>query len=358
MKKKTKPYIIAILVLIVLLIVFFPKIKPLIFNKNGHSGNSNVASQQLLNIDALKLQPQRLAEIINSSGTLLPDEQVDLSFETSGRIVRIDFEEGTKVTKGQLLAKLNDSHLQAQLLKLQSQAKLAEQREFRQKSLLQRDAISQESYDQAVTELQALQADIQLLEARIAETEMRAPFDGTIGLRYVSEGSYANPNAHIARLTKNNPLKIEFSIPERYAGQVQNGFPIHFFLEGNPDTLKAVVYAIEPKVNINTRTILVRAKYPNPHEAIKPGRFVSVQLTLSEIFDALVIPTEALIPDMEGDKVFVYRDGKAYAVQVNTGLRTENKIQIVDGLQAGDTVITTGILQLRHALPVVIDNLN
>jgi membrane fusion protein, multidrug efflux system len=178
-----------------------------------------------------------------------------------------------------------------------------------------------------------------------------------IGLRYVSQGSFANPNANIARLIKNDPLKIEFSVPERYSGQIQRGFPISFFLEGIDDTLKARVYALEPKVNINTRTILVRAKYANPGDVIKPGRFVSVQLTLSEITNALVIPTEALIPEMDGDKVFVYREGKAYAVIVSTGLRTEDKIQIVEGLHEGDTVITTGILQLRHALPVVIDNL-
>jgi len=357
MKKKIKSVFIVLTILLIIFVIIFPKIKPIIFNTNA-SNTIKAQTQKPLNVDALVLKPERLIEVINSSGTLLPDEQVDLSFETSGKITKIYFDEGSEVKKGQLLAKLNDNHLQAQLIKLHSQAKLAEDREFRQKSLLQKDAISQESYDQAVTELQGLKADIQLIEARIAETELRAPFDGIIGLRHVSEGSFAQPNATMARLIKNNPLKIEFSIPERYSGLVQKGFPIHFFLDGIADTLQAKVYALEPKVNINTRTILVRANFSNPKGHIKPGRFVSVQLTLSEIFDALVIPTEALIPEMEGDKVFVYKSGKAFSVFVETGLRTENKIQILNGLQEGDTVITTGMLQLRHTLPVVIDNFN
>lgn len=345
------------LVIFLIFIIFYPKIKHLLSGSNENSNKSNNGGSQTLNVDAMVIKPQILVEQINSSGTLLPDEQVDLSFETSGKIVDINFTEGARVRKGQLLAKINDSHLQAQLLKLQAQKKLAEEREFRQKSLLSHDAISQESYDQAVTELQALHADIMLLEARIAETELRAPFDGIIGLRYVSEGSFANPNSKIARLVKNDPLKIEFSIPERYSGQVQSGFLIKFFLDGLADTLSARVYAIEPAVNINTRTILVRANYSNSNNKIVAGRFVSVQLELSKINDAIAIPTEALIPEMEGDRVFVYRDGVAHSIVVSTGLRTEDKIQITEGLKPGDTLITTGILQLRQTMTVVIDNL-
>ena len=357
MKKKYRPIYITIILIAIAGIIFLPKLLPFFGSSNNDKGAMPPPGPRALNVDALVIKPQRLVEVINSSGTIMPDEQVDLSFETSGKIIDLKFDEGTKVKKGQLLAKINDSHLQAQLQKLKAQQKLSEEREFRQRTLLSRDAISQESYDQVVTELQSIKADIMLIEARIAETELRAPFDGIIGLRHVSEGAFVNMNTQIARLIKNNPLKIEFAIPERYSGDVQPGFPIKFTLDGIKDSLVASVYAVEPKVDIRTRNIIVRARYFDPSERIKPGRFVSIQLQLSAINNAIAIPTEALIPEMEGDRVFVYRSGKAESVLVQTGLRTEDMIQITNGLQSRDTLVTTGILQIRRGMPLIIDNL-
>ena len=313
--------------------------------------------QRALNVHGLLISPEPMVEQINSSGTLLPDEEVELSFEASGKIISINFNEGTQVQKGDLLAKVNDRHLQAQLLRLKAQRKLAEEREFRQRTLLSRDAISQESYDQIVTELQTLEADIMLVEARIAETELRAPFDGIIGLRYVSEGSFTNPNTKIARLIKIKPLKIEFSVPERYSGEVGPGFPIVFTIDGRPERFSANVYAIDPKVDIRTRTIVARALYPNRNEELKPGRFAAITMQLSETPDAIAVPTEAIIPEMDGDRVFIYQNGRASSVNVRTGLRTQSHIQITDGLAFGDTLLITGVMQLRHGLPVVLDTL-
>ena len=357
MTKKLRIYLVPIIILIIAGLIAYPKIKPLLADSSDEPDQAIPAGPRALNVDAMVMQPQRLVEIINSSGTLIPDEEVDLSFETSGKLVDIFFEEGTRVQQGQLLAKINDRPLQAQLLKLQAQEKLAREREFRQKSLLSRDAISQESYDQIVTELQSIEADIMLLEARIAETELRAPFEGVVGLRYVSEGAYVNINTRIARLIKIDPLKIEFAVPERYSGEIEPGFPILFFLDGSDANHQAKVYALDPKVDVRTRNIIVRAMYANPDERIKPGRFVSIQMELSEIEDALAIPTEALIPEMDGDRVFVFRNGNAESIFVNTGLRTEDMIQITHGLEPGDTLVTTGILQLRQGMPLVIDNL-
>jgi membrane fusion protein (multidrug efflux system) len=271
--------------------------------------------------------------------------------------VGIFFKEGSRVTKGELLAKINDKPLQAQLLKLHAQQKLAKEHEFRQRQLLDRDAISRESYDQVATDLQSLEADIQLVEAHISETELRAPFDGIVGLRIVSEGAYATTQTKIVRLVKLSPLKIEFSIPERYAGEVTPGFPITFEVDGIPKTFTASVYAIEPKVDMETRTIVVRAIYPNRNEELKPGRFASVRARLSQIENTVAIPTQAIIPEMDGEKVFVYRQGKAEEVRVTLGLRTESHVQIRIGLEFGDTVLTTAILQLRHSIPVQLDTL-
>jgi membrane fusion protein (multidrug efflux system) len=240
---------------------------------------------------------------------------------------------------------------------LQAQRKLVEEREYRQRQLLDRDAISRESYDQVATELESLEADIMLIEARISETELRAPFDGIVGLRMISEGAFATTQTKIVQLVKISPLKIEFSIPERYAGEVVSGFPITFQIDGVQKTFGAEVYAIEPKVDIDTRTIVARALYPNTGEELKPGRFASVRARLSQIQNAVSIPTQALIPEMEGEKVFILKNGRAKQVRVETGLRTESHIQIRTGLNFGDTLLTTATLQLREDLPIQLDTL-
>ena len=358
MNKKFRLVLTIIIILFIAGMIAYPKIKPLLTSKTQGPGRGNptmMPARQTLNVSGYLIQPARMSDTYNTIGTLMPDEEVELSFETSGKIVAIYFKESSRVKKGDLLAKINDKPLQAQLEKLLAQQKLAEEKEFRQRSLLDKDAISQESYDQIVTELQTIQADINLIKARISETELRAPFDGIIGLRYISEGSYTNSSTKIARLVKMSPIKVEFSIPEKYSDNVKIGFPITFSLVGSNDTLHANVYAIDPKIDIKTRTISLRALYPNRNEELKSGRFASITLQLSQIDNTISIPSEAIIPEMEGETVFIYKSGKASSVKVDIGLRTESNIQIVSGLNFGDTLLTTGILQLRQSLPVVLD---
>jgi membrane fusion protein (multidrug efflux system) len=358
MKNKFQLISTILIIIVITAIVAYPKIKPLLKSKSrGPDISGGLISQgkQILNVNGYIIKPEKFSDIKTASGTLRPDEEVDLSFETSGKIVSIKFTEGTRVKKGDLLAKINDRPLQAQLEKLLAQKKLTEAKEFRERSLLEKDAISQESYDQIVTELQTIEADINLIKARISETELRAPFDGIIGLRYLSEGSYATPSTKIAKLIKISPLKIEFSIPEKYAAEIRIGYPVTFTVVGINNDFKASVYAVDPKIDIDTRTIVLRALYPNLREELKSGAFASITLLLSQIDNAVSIPTEALIPEMEGEKVFIYKSGKASTVKVQTGLRTESRIQITQGLNFGDTLLITGILQLRENLPVVLD---
>lgn len=315
-------------------------------------------AKKALNVNARIIKPQLLTDEILISGSLLPDEEVDLSFETSGKIVEINFEEGSKVNKGQLLAKVNDRQLQAQLQRLVGQLKLAEDRVFRQNALLERDAVSKEAYEQVKTELSTLNADIEIVKANIALTELRAPFEGVIGLRQVSVGSYASPTSIIAKLTKVSPLKIEFGVPERYANQVKKGTNLTFSMPGELNTFNAKVYATEASVAQATRTLSIRALYPNSNGAILPGRYASIQLKKDEIQNALAVPSEAIVPEMGKDKVFAYRSGKAEPVEVTTGIRTEEQVQILKGLQAGDTIIISGTLQLRTGLPITLDNID
>jgi membrane fusion protein (multidrug efflux system) len=358
MNKKLRITITSLLIIFLAGIVFYPKYKPLLAKRIKGKGITQEPlrqSQPKLNAAGFIIVPTKMSELINSTGTLKPDEEVDLSFETSGKIVGINFTEGTRVKKGDLLAKINDRPLQAQLEKLIAQLKMAEAKEFRQRSLLDKDAISQESYDQVQTDVQSIKADINLIKARISETELRAPFDGSIGLRYLSEGSYATSSTKIAKLIKISPIKIEFSIPQKYASEIQIGYPVTFSTDGSDEVFNASVYAVDPKIDIETRTIVLRALYPNKDEELKSGGSAGITLQLSQIDSAIAIPTEALIPEMEGEKVFIYKQGKAQSVKVNTGLRTESKIQITEGLKFGDTLITSGIMQLRQDLPIVLD---
>lgn len=197
-----------------------------VVNKSNKNGN------KALNVNALIISTQAMTDDIYTNGDLIPDEEVDLSFETSGKITDINFTEGSTVQKGQLLAKINDRPLQAQLKKLQAQLKLAEDRVFRQNALLVKDAVSKEAYEQVKTDLASLNADIDLIKANIQQTELRAPFDGIIGLRQVSVGSYASPTTIVAKLTKISPLKINFSVPERYAKEIKKGTRLTFSLDG------------------------------------------------------------------------------------------------------------------------------
>ena len=360
MNKKLKLVLPIVIILVIAGIIAYPKVKPLFTPKTKGPGKGNammMPDRQVLNVSGYVIKPEQLSEYVKSTGTLKPDEAVDMSFETSGKIVSIKFTEGTRVKKGDLLAKINDKPLQAQLQKLLAQKKLTEGIEFRQKSLLDRDAISQESYDQIVTELQTIEADINLIRARISETELRAPFDGIIGLRYLSEGAYATSSTKIARLTKISPIKIEFSIPEKYASQIKIGYPVTFTVDGNSNNFEASVYAVDPQIYIDTRTIVLRALYANKNEVLHPGVYASITLQMSQTDNAVAIPSEALIPEMEGEKVYIYKSGKASTVRVNLGLRTESKVQITSGLKFGDTLLVTGILQLRQNLPVVLDTL-
>ncbi len=315
-------------------------------------------AKRTLNVNAQIIKPQLLTDEIFISGSLVPDEEVDLSFETSGKVTDIYFEEGSLVKKGQLLAKVNDRSLQAQLQKLESQLKLAEDRVYRQSALLKKDAVSQEALEQVQTELATLNADIELVKANIALTELRAPFEGVIGLRQISVGTYATPSTQVAKLTRISPLKVEFAVPERYAGDVKKGTNLTFNIEGKLKNYTAQVYALESKIDPATHTLPIRALYANSNGELLPGRYASVQLKRAEIKDAIAVPSQAIIPEMGKDIIYLYKAGKAEPAEITTGIRTAGEVQVVKGLAIGDTIITSGTLQLRMGLPVTLDNID
>jgi membrane fusion protein (multidrug efflux system) len=363
MNKLTKLILILIIALLIVGMALYPTIsKTIKKNKQSPEMTSVPVSPPVkegrgrpLNVAVKIIRPEYLVDIIRTTGNLIPDEEVDLTFETSGKITNIYFQEGSAVKKGALLAKVNDKPLLAELSKLQAQIPLAEDRVFRQKKLLEKDAVSKEAYEQVTTELEKLRADIELVQARIAQTELRAPFNGMIGLRQVSEGSYASPTTVIASLTKIIPLKIEFSVNEKYVNLLRQGTNITFSVPPNPVAYPAKVYAVESRVDLKTRTLKARATYPNTSGRLTPGRTASIEIKSHEIVNALTIPSEAIIAEMGRDIAYLYSGGKAKRIEVIKGLRTASNVQVLQGLHAGDTLIVTGVMQLRDGLPVLVE---
>lgn len=310
--------------------------------------------EKILSVRTIVLHEKSLTDGLYVSGSLIPDEEVDLSFETSGKITDIYFKEGARVARGQLLAKINDAPLQAQLRKLQAQWRLMQDRVFRAKALLAKEAVSKEAFQEAEANLSALKAEMDMVKAQIQQTELRTPFDGIIGLRQVSTGAYATTSTSIATLTKTSPLKVEFSVPERYAGTLPPGTALTFTAEGDLTPRKAKIYASDSRVDPDTRTYTVRALYDNKGGKLVPGRYVSVNLSTRQFDNTLAVPSEAIVSEMGVDKVFLYKNGIAEPVEISKGLRTDAEVQVLRGLHAGDTVITSGTMQLRTGQKVTL----
>lgn len=306
-------------------------------------------------VNGVVLEEQELENVVRSSGTVLASEAVDLVTEAAGRVEKILFREGGSVKKNDVLLKITDDDLQAQLKKTELQIQLATEQQKRQKQLFDVNGISQEQFDISVNQVNTLRADRENLIASIRKREIRAPFDGRIGLRYVSEGSYVSSTTRIASIQKINLLKVDFSIPEKYADKVSVGDAVQFNSEETRQNFSGKLYAIEPKIDATTRTLQLRALCDNKSETIFPGAYVQIELKLKKIIDALMVPTQAVIPVLKGQIVFVMRNGITESVPVKTGTRTASTVQILEGLSVGDTVLTTGIMQLRPGIPVTVN---
>lgn len=355
MKNKIKGYIIGVIIVVVLLILLLPKF----FSSDKNSSANNPASRMntTVPVKAHIVEPETLNTIVISTGSIMANEEVELRSETSGKITSINFSEGSFVKKGDLLIKINDSELQAQLRRAESNVKVVEEKEFRQSTLLDRNLISQEEYDNTLNEFNASKAEYDLIKAQIEKTEIRAPFSGVVGLRSVSEGSFVNTNTVIARLQNLSRLKIDFSIPERYASMVQVNDILEFRVSGNKVDYTAKVYAVEPRIDPSTRTLQIRA-ICGYHSDLIPGAFANVELKLKETVEAMLVPSVAIVPELKGQKVYLYKNGAVVPQNVEIGIREETRVQIVSGLSIGDTVITSGILQIRPGVSVSISEFN
>jgi membrane fusion protein (multidrug efflux system) len=301
-----------------------------------------------MTVSGIVVKTQTFDNNLSLSGSIEANEQVEIRSEISGIVEGIYFKEGSNVTKGQLLFKVNDIELRAQLAQAKTKEGLASENERRAKLLLEKEAISQEEYDVARADYKLAQSQIQLIQAQIAKTSVKAPFSGKIGLRSISPGTYITPALLVAKLVNISKLKITFSIPEKYANQVKANSNLSFTIAGSTEKYSAKIYAIEPEVQISTRTLQVRAIAENIDGKLLPGTFADVELPLDIIKDAIVIPSEAIIPVQNGKKVFISSNGQAKEVMIETATRTDASILVLSGLKPGDTVITNGVMSLKN----------
>lgn len=322
---------------------------------NSEIGKSGNSGPNISTVSGTILKPSKFEDNISISGTLEANEQIDIRSEVSGIVESINFKEGSQVSEGQILFKVNDIELQAQLSKAVTAKKLASENERRAKLLLEKQAISQEEYDIASADYQSANAESELISAQLSKTNVRAPFSGTIGLRSISKGTYVTPTTVVAKLVNTDKLKITFSVPEKYASQIQVGTEMTFTTSDSKQEHTATIYAIDPEVDIATRTLRVRAITDNKNHTLYPGAYTNVNLPLETAEDAILVPTESLIPVQNGKRIYIVENGKAKEIDVEIGSRTGSSVRVISGLKPGDTIITYGVMALQNGMPIKVN---
>ncbi len=318
-------------------------------DKNAVVPSGGSASKNPLSVSSVEgfvAKPSLLTERVTASGSLIPSEETELHPEASGRVVSLNLPEGRSVRKGELLLKIFDEDLKTQLRKLDTQLKQAEITEQRLSELLKVKGVSQQEYDLAALQTQTFRADIELLRVNLSKTELRAPYDGILGLRRISLGAYVTPAMAITSIRSASALKLDFAVPEKYSQLIRIGQALDFTVEGSNSTHKASVQATEQRISEGSRDLQVRASVADSR-GLLPGAFAEVSLALGNNAKALLIPIESIIPQARDKKVILCKNGKASFVVVKTGIRQAGMIEITEGIAPGDTVCTTGMLFLR-----------
>lgn len=326
--------------------------------KEAAAPTGQARQMQTPQVDGFVVRPQSISDKIEVPGTLLPAEQTQIRAEVSGRIVQLNIQEGTLVQKGALLVKLFDGDLQTQLKKLKVQLAIAETTEKRQRELLEIKGISQQDYDLVKLNVETLKVDIEATQIAIVKTEIRAPYAGQLGLRSVSLGAYISPTDVITTVRQVSQLKLEFSVPEKYAKEIKKGDKITFRVDGGQRDHTAVVMATENSVEQTTRTLRIRALVDKIDQELVPGVFARVNLQLGKTLDALLVPTQALISTARNKQVVVLKKDSVIFNVVETGVRDSVYVQVTQGLKAGDTIVTTGLMVLKPNSKVKVVRVN
>ncbi|WP_428666693.1 efflux RND transporter periplasmic adaptor subunit [Runella sp.] len=294
-------------------------------------------------VDVIVATPQALTSVVEANGTIIANETTELRPEVSGRLTYLNVPEGKSVAQGTVLARINSADLEAQVQRSKVQLEIATKTEERLKQLLDINGINQSDYDLALNNVNTLKADMEYTKTLIDKTVIKAPFTGTIGLRQVSPGAYVSPATVLATMQQLGRMKIDFTLPEENSDLIRIGNTVKIKLEGRDTTLRrATIIALEPQANRQTRNILVRAVLDNAN--VNPGAFAKVIINNSTDKRAILVPTNAIIPDDKNNQVILVKNGKATYTNVQTGLRTDNNVEITQGLSMGDSVVVTGVL--------------
>jgi len=326
----------------------------------GSQGTKGGQSMQQppMPVDIFIVKPTLINQKIEISGSLLANETTEIHPEISGRLVQLNVAEGKFVTQGALLAKIYDGDLQAQLKKLAVQLDIAKTNEDRSAQLLKIQGISKSDYDASLLNVNNIKADIEITKANITKTEIRAPFSGKLGLKYVSPGAFVSPSTIITTISQVNKLKLQFSVPEKYGAEIKNGQLISFTVNGSEKTFAANVMATETAIGQDTRSLTIRALVQNNDPALIPGTFANVQMILGNNPNAIMIPNSSVIPQGRKKQVFVFKNSKALPMEITTGVRDSANVQVLAGLMPGDTLITSGLLFLRPGSDVTISKVS
>lgn len=303
-------------------------------------------------VDGTIIKPSELNDEVEVTGTILANQQVNIVSELTRKVVSVHVKEGSFVKKGTLLFQLDNADLLAHLERLRQQEKLALLNETRLKDLIDHEAVAQQDYDEASTNLSVLKAEVRELQVTLDKTRIIAPFDGQIGMINTYQGALASASTTLTNIEDNSVVKIEFSIPEKYTNVLQVGSEQTFSTPSSKDVFKTKVVAKAASLSTDTRTLLIRGATANPQGKLLPGQSARIKLSLSTSANALAVSSQALLPSPGGYAVFVARNNKATIVPVKIGQRTSGSIEIISGLIAGDTVITSNLLRLSPGAPV------
>lgn len=315
-------------------------------NQNGRRGGG------VMEADYVIVKPFGVSNELSLSGSLMPAESAMLSAQASGKVIEILFREGQKVEKGQILVRLDSREWLSQQNQLKAELATAEKDLERKLSLAEIQGVSAAAIDDARLKIATIQASKDEIDVQLDHATIRAPFAGTIGLRSISVGAYLAAGAPVAQLVKLNPLKLEFSVPEKYASEIAIGQSLSFTIAGSRDIYNGTVYATDPAISETTRALRVRAEVPNEKGLLIPGAFADITMSLDSISDGLMIPTDAIVPKLNEQLVYIFKNGEAHEVQVQTGIRKTATIQIVEGLSENDSVMVSGLLQVRNGMPI------
>lgn len=319
----------------------------------GKGAAGQAGGAQVVTVEAAKVGRASLPQTITAVGSLRSDESITLRPEVAGRISAIGFQEGQRVTKGEMLVRLDPAINDAEVQQARANLTLAKTKYDRAVDLAKSNFISGQARDEAENNLKVAQAALTLAEAKQAKMDIRAPFSGIIGLRSVSIGDYVKEGADMVNLEAIDPLKVDFRVPEMYLAQVGPGQPLSISLDAFPGrTFEGRVFAVNPLLDAAGRAVVIRAQIRNADTSLRPGMFARVRLVTKDVQDAMVVPEQALVP--QGDEQYVYKvvEGKAVRAKVQVGQRRDGKAEVVAGVAPDDLIVTAGQLKLRDGIPV------